>query len=143
MIKRNWHFFNAEDEILGRLATRIAHILMGKNKPSYVPWQDRGDSAVVTNAGKIKVTGRKEKQKVYFRHSGFPGGFREETLEKLRQRRPKEIIRKAVFNMLPKNKLRKGRMNRLKLFLGEKHPYTNLISKSQIPDSKQIPNSNT
>lgn len=128
MIKRNWHFFDAKDEILGRLATRIAHLLMGKNKPSYVPWQDRGDSVVVTNVGKIKVTGRKEKQKVYFRHSGFPGGLREETLEKLRQRKPREIIRRAVFNMLPKNKLRKGRMNRLKLFLGETHPYENLVS---------------
>lgn len=127
-IQRNWYLFDAKDKILGRLATKIAHVLMGKNKPSFVPWQDRGDHVVVVNAEKVKISGRKEEQKVYYRHSGFPGGLKEETLDKLRQRRPGEIIKRAVYNMLPKNKLRKGRMQRLKIFVGEEHPYKNLIS---------------
>lgn len=127
-IERGWWLLDAKDKILGRLATQIAHILMGKNKPSFVPWQDRGGYVVVVNAEKIKVSGRKEKQKVYRHHSGFPGGLKEETLEKLRERKPEEVIRNAVKKMLPDNKLRKGRMNRLKIFMGEKHPYKDLIS---------------
>lgn len=127
-IQRKWHLFDAKDKILGRLATQIAHILMGKNKPDFVPWQDRGDYVVVVNAERVKVSGRKEKQKVYFRHSGSPGGLKEETLEKLRQRRPEEIIIKAVKNMLPDNKLKRGRLQRLKIFAGEEHPYEHLIN---------------
>lgn len=126
--KRDWHLFDAEGKVLGRLSTRIAQLLMGKNKPSFVPWQDRGDYVVITNAAKIGVSGRKDKQKIYFRHSGFSGGLKEETLEKLRGRKPEEIIRRAVFDMLPKNKLRKGRMARLRIFAGEGHPYGDLIS---------------
>lgn len=135
IVKRNWHLFDAKNKILGRLATQIVHVLMGKNKPSFVPWQDRGDYVVVINAEKVKVSGRKEKQKLYFRHSGFLGSLKEETLEKLRQRRPEEIIRRAVKNMLPKNKLRRGRMRRLKIVVGDQHPYEDKI-KNQKPKIK-------
>jgi len=128
MIKREWHLLDAKDKILGRLSTQIAHILMGKNKPSFVPWQDQGDWVVVINAKEIQVSGRKEKQKVYRHHSGFPGGLKEELLGKLRKRKPEEIIRSAVKRMLPDNKLRKRRMNRLKIFAGPNHPYKNLVS---------------
>jgi len=127
-IKREWHLLDAKDKILGRLSTKIAHLLMGKHKVSFVPWEDRGDYVVVVNAEKVKVTGKKEKQKKYYHHTGYPGGLKEETLERLRERRPEEIIRRAVYNMLPKNKLRKQRIKRLKIFVGEEHPYKNLIS---------------
>lgn len=127
-LKRDWHWFDAQNEVLGRLATKIAQLLIGKHKPSFVPWQDRGDYVVVTNAAKIGVSGRKDKQKIYYRHSGFPGGLKEETLEKLRARKPEEIIKRAVFNMLPKNKLRQGRMSRLRIFIGEEHPHGDLVS---------------
>lgn len=126
-IERKWYLFDAESKVLGRLATQVAHILMGKNKPSYVPWQDRGDYVVVINSKKVKVSGRKEEQKVYFRHSGSPGGLKEETLGELRQRKPSQILRKAVKNMLPKNRLQKGRLSRLKIFVGEKNPYEDKI----------------
>lgn len=127
ILERKWHLFDAQEEVLGRLATKIAQLLMGKNKPSFVPWQDGGDYVVVTSAARLKVSGRKDKQKIYYRHTGFPGGLKEETLERLRERKPEEIIRRAVFNMLPKNKLRKGRMGRLRIFAGKEHPYGQLV----------------
>lgn len=125
--QRNWHLFDARGEVLGRLATKIAQLLMGKNKPSFVPWQDGGDYVVVTNVARLKVSGRKDKQKIYYRPTGFPGGLKKETLGKLRERKPEEIIRRAVFNMLPKNKLRKGRMGRLRIFAGEEHAHEQLV----------------
>lgn len=125
--QRNWHLFDAQRNVLGRLATEAVQLLMGKNKPSFVPWQDQGDYVVVVNAAKLKVSGRKDKQKIYYRHTGFPGGLRGETLERLRERKPEEIIRRAVFNMLPKNKLRRGRMERLRVFAGKEHPYGQLV----------------
>lgn len=129
-IERKWHLLDARDKILGRLATRIAHLLMGKQKVSFVPWEDRGDYVVVIHAEKVKVTGKKEKEKIYYRHSGFPGGLKKETLESLRKRKPEEIIKRAVFKMLPKNKLRKEWMKRLKIFVGGEHPYQDLISQA-------------
>jgi len=126
-IKRSWHLVDAKDQILGRLATKIARLLSGKDKVEYVPYLDLGDNVVVINAAEVAVTGRKEKQKIYYRHSGYPGGLKAETLEELRQRRPEEILRRAVKGMLPKNKLQKSMLKRLHIFAGDKHPYKNRL----------------
>lgn len=122
-LKREWHLLDAKGEVLGRLATRVAVLLIGKHKKDYVPHQDVGDNVVVINAREVRVTGRKEKQKVYWRHSGYPGGLKSITLGELREKDPTKIIKLAVYNMLPGNRLRRGRMLRLKVFAGEKHPY--------------------
>ena len=122
-IKREWHLIDAQDKILGRLATEIAQLLIGKTKPYFVYHLDCGDFIVVINAKKVKVTGKKEDQKIYQRYSGYPGGLKEEPLSKLRERRPEEIIRRAVSGMLPKNKLRKQRLKRLYVFAGPDHQY--------------------
>lgn len=122
-IKRAWHLIDAKGKILGRLATKVAHLLIGKDKPYFVPHLDCGDFVVVINAKEIEVTGKKENQKIYTRYSGYPGGLRKETLRHLRERNPQEIIRRAVSGMLPKNKLRKKRLKRLFVFAEEKHPY--------------------
>lgn len=126
-VTRKWHLIDAEPEILGRLATRIAGLLMGKGKVSYSAHMDSGDYVVVVNAAKVQVTGNKEKGKVYYRHSGYPGGFREQTLGELRTKNPVKIIEKAVYNMLPKNRLRSDRMARLKLFAGAEHKYSDKV----------------
>src|SRR5260221_4607274 len=104
-IKRDWHLVDAKDQTLGRLATGIAKTLMGKNKPSFVPYLDNGDFVVIINAAEIKVSGKKPAQKVYTRHSGFPGGLKQETYSDLQKRRPTEILRHAIKGMLPKTKL--------------------------------------
>lgn len=122
-IKRDWHLFNAEDQILGRLATEIAQLLMGKSKPYFVRHLDCGDYVVVINAQKVKVTGKKEEQKIYYRHSGYPGGFRQDTLKKWRSEKPEEIILHAVRGMLPQNKLRDRMLKRLRVFPGGEHPH--------------------
>jgi len=122
-IKRSWHLIDAKDEILGRISTKIARHLIGKDKVEYVPHQDMGDHVVVTNAIEVAVTGKKEKQKTYYRHSGYPGGLRAETLGELRKRRPEEIIRRSVKGMLPKNKLQKPMLKRLHIFTGAEHPF--------------------
>lgn len=122
-IKRDWHLLDAKDKILGRLATQIAQLLMGKGKPYFVRHLDCGDYVVVTNVQEVKVTGKKEKQKMYFRHSGYPGGFRQESLGEWRKEKPEKIIFHAVRGMLPQNKLRDQMLKRLKVFTGEKHPY--------------------
>ena len=121
-IKRNWHFRDAKNQILGRLATEVAQLLMGKNKPYFVPHLDCGDYVVVVNAAEVMVTGRKEEQKNYYRYSGYPGGLKVASLNQLRREHPERIIQFAVRNMLPKNKLRSDRMARLKVFRGEDHP---------------------
>lgn len=118
-IKREKHVIDASGKILGRLSTEIATILMGKNKPSFVPYLDLGDFVVVTNAGKIKVTGKKVKDKLYIRHSGYPGGLREETFDKMLARRPEYIIEHAVKGMLPGNKLGRQMLKKLKVYAGE------------------------
>lgn len=122
-IKRSWHFIDAQDKILGRMSTRIAQLLMGKDKPYYISHLDCGDYVVVINAVKIKVTGKKRAQKKYYRHSGYPGGFREITFAQQQALDPRKIIHHAVAGMLPKNKLRAKRLVRLKIFVDEKHPY--------------------
>jgi large subunit ribosomal protein L13 len=125
-IKRDWHLIDAKGKILGRLASEIAQLLMGKKKPYFVPHLDCGDYVVVINASQIKVTGKKEEKKTYTRYTGYPGGLKITTLGKLRKEHPERIIELAVKNMLPKNKLQDLRMARLKVFAGEEHPYKNL-----------------
>lgn len=122
-IQRNWHLIDAKDKILGRLAVEVANKLSGKSKVNYVPYLDNGDFVVITNAGEVKVTGKKTEQKVYARHSGYPGGYKEETFARLINRRPEAIIAHAVKGMLPKNKLGKKMITRLKVFTGVEHPY--------------------
>ena len=131
-IKRSWHIFSAKNQILGRLATQISPLLIGKNKVYFVPHLDCGDHVVVINAKEIEVTGKKEKQKKYYRHSGYPGGLKMETLSDLRASRPEEIIKKAVWNMIPKNKLRKERMKRLYIYAGEEHPHKDKFLNTNI-----------
>lgn len=122
-IKRQWHIVDLKGKVLGRTATQIATLLMGKAKPYYVANLDCGDYIVVTNAKDVVVTGKKETQKKYYRHSGYPGGFKQEELGKLRGRRPQDIIMHAVKGMLPQNKLRDLMLRRLHVFIGEEHPY--------------------
>ncbi len=122
-IKRSWHLIDLEERILGRVSTDIAKILMGKSKPLYVDYLDCGDYVIAINAGKIKVTGKKEIQKKYRHHSGYPGGYKEETFDALLKRNPAEIIKHAVLGMLPQNKLRDRMIKRLYVFRGEEHPY--------------------
>ena len=122
-VAANWHVVDAADQVLGRLASRIALILQGKHKPTYTPHVDTGDFVVVVNAEKVKVTGRKAEQKTYARHSGEPGGFREETFEKVIVRKPEVPITKAVKGMLPKNILGRQLITKLKVYAGPDHPH--------------------
>lgn len=118
-IKREKHTIDASGKILGRLATEIAKLLMGKNKPRYVPYLDTGDFVVVTNASKIKLSGKKSQNKIYARHSGYPGGLKLETFDKLIIRRPEYIIEHAVKGMLPHSKLGRQMIKKLKVYSGE------------------------
>lgn len=122
-IKRAWHLLDAKTMVLGRLATEVATKLIGKNKPNFVPYLDMGDNVVVINAAKVKVTGKKESQKVYVRHSGYPGGLKVETLSDLRQRKPEEVIIHAVAGMVPKTKLGRQMIKKLHVFAGSTHPF--------------------
>jgi large subunit ribosomal protein L13 len=122
-VKREWHLIDLKEKILGREASGIAMLLTGKSKPYFVRNLDCGDYVVVINAKQIKVTGNKESLKTYYRHSGYPGGFKAEKLSDLRKRRPGEIIKEAVKGMLPQNRLRDTMLNRLFIFSGEEHKY--------------------
>jgi large subunit ribosomal protein L13 len=122
-IEQSWYLVDAEGKTLGRLATQIADLLRGKGKPQYTPHVDTGDFVVVVNAEKIHVTGNKLEQKIYYRHSGYPGGLRVRTLEEQLARRPEEVIRKAVKGMLPKNKLAARQIVKLKVYAGPDHPH--------------------
>jgi large subunit ribosomal protein L13 len=128
-IKREWHLINAQGQILGRMAVDIAALLIGKNKPSFAPYLDSGDYVVVVNAAKVRVSGKKNKNKVYYRHSGYPGGFKEVTFAQRMTKNPTQIIRHAVEGMLPKNKLREQRLARLKIFAENKHQYEDKFKK--------------
>lgn len=118
-IKRERHIIDANNKVLGRLATEIATKLRGKDKPSFVPYLDTGDFVVVTNAAKVKVTGKKNVQKKYVRHSGYPGGLRIDTFSDLQKKRPEEIIRHAVRGMIPKTKLGRQIIKKLRIYPGE------------------------
>ena len=122
-IARQWYVVDAEGQTLGRLSTRITDVLRGKDKPTYTPHVDTGDFVVVVNAEKVLVTGNKLDQKRYYRHSGYPGGLRSRTLREQLERRPTEVIRKAVKGMLPKNRLARKQLNKLKIFAGPDHPH--------------------
>ncbi len=128
-IKRSWHLVDANGKILGRMATEIAIFLMGKHKPTYSDHMDSGDYVVVVNASKVKLTGKKALQKKYFRHSGYPGGFREISFEKMEREQPEKVIEHAVFGMLPDNRLRRDRMVRLKVFADSRHTYEDKFRK--------------
>ncbi len=123
-INRQWYLIDAASAPLGRVATEIAKYLIGKAKPTYTPHIDNGDYVVVINAAKTVVTGDKETGKVYYRHSGFPGGIKDATLAEVREKAPERIIEAAVKGMLPKNKLSADRMARLRVFAGEEHTHT-------------------
>jgi len=136
-IKKEWHLIDADGEVLGRLAVKIAQLLMGKNKSYFVPYLDCGDYVVVVNAEKIKLTGDKKRKKVYYRHSGYPGGFKEITFQQQFAKDPTKIIYQAVSGMLPKNKLRDKRLARLKIFVGKKHKYEDkFLDKTKKLNSK-------
>jgi large subunit ribosomal protein L13 len=122
-IERRWYVVDATDETLGRLATRIARVLEGKNKPGYAAHMDTGDHVIVLNAGKFVVTSDKLTSKIYYRHSGYPGGFKEETLGHLLARRPEEPIRRAVKGMLPHTSLGAQMLRKLKVYAGSDHPH--------------------
>lgn len=119
--KQEWHLVDLKEKILGRVAVDIAKLLMGKSKSNYVRNLDCGDYVVAINAKEVKVTGKKETDKKYYRHSGYPGGFREETLKKLREEKPEEIIIRAVSGMLPQNRLKAKMLKRFKVFAGAEH----------------------
>lgn len=128
-IKRNWHLVDVGDKMLGRVSTRIAKLLIGKDKVYYSPNLDCGDYVVVINAKDVEISGRKRKQKLYRRHSGYPGGFKELTFQQLMQKDPRKVIRQTVKGMLPKNKLRDGRLARLKVFINDQHSYQDKFKK--------------
>jgi len=132
-VDHRWYLVNAEGKVLGRLAAALAKVLRGKHKPSYTPHVDTGDFVVVVNAGKVSLTGRKLKNKIYYRYTGYPGGLKEMTAEKLLTKKPTEMIRMAVKGMLPKNSLGRQMLRKLKVYAGPNHPH-----EAQKPVSLEI-----
>ena len=120
---RQWRVIDADGEVLGRVATKAAMVLMGKTKPSYTPFLDTGDHVIVVNAAKVRLTGRKEEQKLYRRHSGYPGGLTETNARTVRATKPVQIVEEAIAGMLPKSKLGKQMYRKLKVYAGPKHPH--------------------
>ena len=131
--ERNWLVVDASGKTLGRLATQIADALRGKRKPEYTPHCDTGDFVIVVNADKVVVTGRKGEQKLYYRHSGYPGGLRTRTLNEMMERQPEEVIRKAVKGMLPRNRLARAQLRKLKVYAGPDHPHA-----AQLPAPMEV-----
>ena len=131
--ERNWLVVDAEGQTLGRLATQIADALRGKRKPEYTPHVDTGDFVVVINAEKVTVTGGKRSEKRYYRQSGYPGGIKSRTFEEMIDRRPEEVIRKAVKGMLPRNRLARRQITKLKVYAGPEHPHA-----AQMPVQMEI-----
>jgi large subunit ribosomal protein L13 len=136
-IARKWYVVDAEGKTLGRLATQIAETLRGKRKPQYTPHVDTGDFVVVVNAEKIVATGKKRDEKLYHRHSGYPGGLRTRTLNDMLERRPTEVIRLAVKGMLPRNRLSRAQLTKLKVYAGPEHPHV-----AQAPEPLPLEDSN-
>ena len=122
-IVRQWRVIDADGEVLGRVASKAAMVLMGKTKPSYTPFLDTGDHVIVVNAAKVRLTGRKEEQKVYRRHSGYPGGLVEKSFKRVREEKPVRIVEEAIQGMLPKTKLGKQMFRKLKVYAGDRHPH--------------------
>jgi large subunit ribosomal protein L13 len=131
--ERVWYVVDAENKTLGRLATQIANVLRGKRKPTYTPHVDVGDFVIVVNAEKVAVTGDKRENKLYWRHSGYPGGIRSRTLGDMLEKRPEEVIRKAVKGMLPRNRLARAQLRKLKVYAGSEHPH-----QAQKPEQLEI-----
>jgi large subunit ribosomal protein L13 len=131
--ERNWLVVDAAGKTLGRLATQIADALRGKRKPEYTPHVDVGDFVIVVNAEKVSVTGNKREEKRYYRHSGYPGGLRSRTLEEVLARRPEEVIRRAVKGMLPRNRLGRAQLRKLKVYAGPDHPHA-----AQKPEPMEV-----
>jgi large subunit ribosomal protein L13 len=132
-IERKWYIVDANDLILGRVATQIATVLRGKHRPQYSPHADCGDHVIVINAEKIRVTGKKESDKIYYRHSGYAGGLKSITLEKQREKFPERIIELAVKGMMPKGPLGRAMLKKLKVYVGEEHPHV-----AQQPEAMKL-----
>lgn len=122
-IERKWYVIDATDKVLGRLATEVAMILRGKNKPTFTPYMDTGDYVVIINAEKIRVTGKKAEQKTYFRHTGYPGGARFTSYQEMMEKHPERILEHAIRGMLPKNRLGRAMYKKLKVVVGPEHPF--------------------
>ena len=129
----HWHVIDADGQVLGRIATIAARLLQGKHKPIYTPFLDTGDHVVVVNAAKVKLTGRKEDQKIYRQHSGYEGGLREERARLVRQRKPQRLVEEAVHGMLPKTKLGQAMYRKLKVYAGPDHPHS-----AQKPSKREV-----
>lgn len=123
-IKHDWYLVDAEDKVLGRLASQVAAILRGKHKPLFTPHVDTGDFVIVVNASKVKVTGQKREEKVYYHHSGYPDGLKSKSLGKFLKEKPEELIRRSIWGMMPKNKLGRAMIKKLKVYGGPEHPHT-------------------
>ena len=135
-IKREWHVVDATDKILGRLSSQVAKLLMGKHKPIYAPHIDTGDYVVVINAAKVRVTGKKAEQKIYYRHSGYPGGLRAPTYKEVFNNHPTRVIEHAVKGMLPHNSLGRAMFRKLKVYPGSDHPHkANVTTKGKVAGS--------
>jgi large subunit ribosomal protein L13 len=122
-VKRNWHLIDAQDVVLGKLASKAAMLLMGKTKPTYTTFLDTGDHVIVINAAKVRVTGRKEEDKLYRHFTGYPGGLVEKSLKRVRAERPTRIVEDAISGMLPKTKLGKQMFRKLQVYAGDRHPH--------------------
>lgn len=131
-VKREWHVVDASGKTLGRLASQVAKLLMGKHKAIYVPYLDTGDYVVVVNAAKVSVTGRKAEQKIYYRHSGYPGGLKSITFENLLARHPTRVIELAVKGMLPKNRLGRAMFKKLRVYHGGGHPHHAQVGEKEV-----------
>jgi len=123
-IKRQWHVIDADNVVLGKLASKAAMLLMGKNKPVFTPFLDTGDHVIVINAGKVRLTGRKETDKVYRHFTGYPGGLVSTNIQRVREKRPTRMVEEAIQGMLPKTKLGKQMFRKLKVYAGDRHPHT-------------------
>lgn len=132
-IQKKWYVVDAEGKTLGRLATKVATILRGKDKPQFTPHSDTGDFVVVINADKVNLTGKKLTQKTYYWHTSYPGGIKSITADKLMEKEPGEVVRKAVWGMLPKNKWQKRLIKRLKVYAGDTHPHS-----AQLPEVLEV-----
>ncbi|MDQ4106333.1 MAG: 50S ribosomal protein L13 [Actinomycetota bacterium] len=132
-VERKWYVIDAEGQTLGRLASEIARLLRGKTKPQYTPHVDTGDFVIVVNADRVGVTGRKVEQKVYRRHTGYPGGLREVSYEQMMDRKPAEVLRKAVYGMMPKTRLARQQFRKLKIYAGPEHPH-----EAQSPEPYEV-----
>jgi large subunit ribosomal protein L13 len=137
-VSRNWHLVDADGLVLGRLATGIARLLMGKHKPTWTAHVDDGDHVVVVNAGGIRVTGKKMTDKIYYRHSGYPGGLSEQGFEDVMRTHPERIVEQAVRGMLPKNRLGRKVFKKLKVYAGPDHPHAGQVPQPYEIDARKV-----